>query len=315
MINCRQTILGSLVNKQLYIKLSFDCENMKEIKFSNEIIPNNIYSGLHLFKLANLTNSIFYIDTRMHVNVVTFDNSGGVVNRTMNLFNNDQIYKMKVVQSGNKYVIQAFFNHNSTAYRLRQKKEVLEISNADRFYNLLLIVDEGLSYIRHIPLSSLIKHIAAKSSKLIGIDDNHQFVCYDLNLNTVKCQELLISVQKHIAQTALNMVMSETHLFVLCSTRKLKIFDLGNFELVKEIDVNADQMKLVSDDGLALFDSASRKVYLFEPGNDFSLNKEVSLVRYIDTYFYANLPVTLARDQTKSISFCNKTQVVCFDCN
>jgi hypothetical protein len=69
--------------------------------------------------------------------------------------------------------------------------------------------------------------------------------------------------------------MSEKHLFVLCSASKLNIFDLEKFELTKEIDVNADQLKFVSTDYLALFGSASRRVYLFEPDGDFNSTQEL----------------------------------------
>ncbi len=56
------------------------------------------------------------------------------------------------------------------------------------------------------------------------------------------------NVQDKVSNTTLDLEMSEKHLFVLCNSLKWKIFDQKTFDLVKEIDVNATQMKLVSTD-------------------------------------------------------------------
>ncbi len=97
--------------------------------------------------------------------------------------------------------------------------------------------------------------------------------------------------------------MSETHLFVLCSTGKLKIFDLERFELTKEIEVNADKMKLVSPDHLALFDTDSCMAYLFEQDCYFNLTEKFEFSNSLA------VGLKLASDKTKSLAFYNQTQM------
>ena len=94
---------------------------------------------------------------------------------------------------------------------------------------------------------------------------------------------------------------------MLSNYKRLTIFDIIEFAQVKEINVNADQMKLVSNDFLALYDSTSRKIYLFGQSDDFTLEKEINLANKIETGLW------LASDKTRSLSFYNQTQLKYFD--
>ncbi len=118
--------------------------------------------------------------------------------------------------------------------------------------------------------------------------------CYDLNLHAIKKMPLLKLPMNVLGAETVNFKMSDRYLFALCIGEKLKIFGLPSFNRIREIDLNADQMKLVSTDYLALFDSKSRMVYLYEQDDE-----QISLAESIEDGF------TLASDQNKSISFYN----------
>jgi hypothetical protein len=111
-----QSILGCFVFKQS----TFDLLKMREIKFNNEIVKH-YQDCLHLFNFENNTNVIFYVDARMHVNMVTFDNSGKVINRIPNLFNNDKVTQINILKLGDKYAIHAHFNQNSSTRSFRNQ--------------------------------------------------------------------------------------------------------------------------------------------------------------------------------------------------
>ena len=73
------------------------------------------------------------------------------------------------------------------------------------------------------------------------------------------------------------------------------------------VNVNAYQMKLVSNDFLALYDSTSRKIYLFGQSDDFTLENEIDLANKIEA------GLSLVRDKARSLSFWNQTKLMYFD--
>ncbi len=172
----------------------------------------------------------------------------------------------------------------------------------------MLFVDEQFNYIKHQTFSSMFTHLAANSSQFLYINAAHTFFLYDSNLS-VNQSHLSNKVQANDSNTASDLEMSEKYLFVLCNTHKLKIFDLQTFDLVKEIDVNATQMKLVSTDYLALFNPTSRMMYFYSEDGDFALDEEVSLAESIEA------GLTLAHDKTRFISFFNHNLIKYFDIN
>jgi hypothetical protein len=175
------SILGSLAIRHL----TFSCENLKGITFSNQIVQHCL-SGLHLFKHENQTNQVFYFDTKRLVHVVNFDNSGKVINQIQNLFDSWQMHTIKVIRLGNKFVMCAYFYQMSSIYSYRGQA----INGKKGPCCLLLIVESDLKYIKHIPLNS-VYHMTANSSKLVCLDSANTFSCYDLNLKIVQSQELI----------------------------------------------------------------------------------------------------------------------------
>jgi hypothetical protein len=287
-----------------------DLESVKEIQLCDQIVQN-FNSSLHLFKLENDTNAAFYIDYNYYLNMVTFDNSGQVINQNLNLFDNYQIVDLKVVKLGTYFSINvdfgADFDYEFFTFRGQEISfyDILDMGSGNYCQNILIIADEDLNYINHLNFYSMFKHMTANTLNLLCIDSSDQFSCYDLTLDLVMDHEL-DKVQKRITTSTLDLEMSDTHLFILCNTHKLKIFDLKTCDLVQEISVSANQIRLVFTDHIALFDPTSRMLHLHNQNHDFALDEEISLDKYIDA------GLTLARDKTKTFSFYNNTHMKFF---
>jgi hypothetical protein len=81
------------------------------------------------------------------------------------------------------------------------------------------------------------------------------------------------------------MRMNENHLFILCKKNSslLRIFDLNTCDLVKELEVEADQMKLVSTTHLILFDSDKQVLFLYNQSDDFDKLEHVDLKPWLES--------------------------------
>jgi hypothetical protein len=298
-----KSLLGSFGVKQL----SFDFKNMKEVMLN---CPN-YSSSVQLFKLENETNVAFYINfTNNYANMVNFDNAGQLVDQVPNLFTKCQTRNLKVIKQHDKYVIyvNVYNYHKSCIY-----DEVnITCMNAIglKCPGILLIANGSLKYITHLPTALTFQHIAANSSKLLCVDELHRFTCYRLDLRVVVSVGIQ-KVQDHVLATLVSIEMNEDYLFALCSTQKLKIFNLARYDLVKEISINADQIKLVSTEFLALYDSTSRMLCLYNQGAEFefALLEKINLVGSIET------GLKLARDKTRFISFYNEKKMKFLDIN
>jgi hypothetical protein len=295
-----QSLVGSLTKQQLSPYFG----DVKQVRLSSPMKISFMFSNLHLFKLENEQNVGFYIIRSLNFNMsmLTFDNLGQVVGEVQTLFT-IKLTQMKVVKFGDNYVINVqFVNTNYSSCLFQDQTISLLNRNGSFCQSLLLIVNAKLKYINHQPLDSMFRHMVGNSSQLLCIDSAHKLSCYDMKLNVIQIKELN-KVQADLLQTTVDVEMNETYLFVICSNRKLKIFDLNKFDLVKEIDVNANKMKLASTRFLVLFCSTSRVMYLFDQCGDFALHEKISLAESIDA------GLTLARDTTKFVSFYNESQI------
>jgi hypothetical protein len=296
------SLLGSFVSKQL----NFDFESKTEIQLDNQIIQN-YRSSFHLFKLENETNAAFYITTSNQVNMFTFDNSGRVNSQIPNLFN-VQTTQMKMVKLSDTYLMHVSFSTNCASCFFKNQTIPLIFPDGTYCHYLSVVLDEQFNYIRHERFKVLFTHMASNSSNMICAESSHKFSCYALNLNLIESQQLS-KVQANVTNTTLDLEMNEKHLFVLCNTKKLKIFDLKTFDLAKEIDTTANQMKLLSTDYLALFDSNSCTIYFYDQDLLFGLGENVNFLGdTIDS-------LTLARDKTQTYSFFSQAQMKFYDFN
>jgi hypothetical protein len=93
--------------------------------------------------------------------------------------------------------------------------------------------------------------------------------------------------------------MNDKYLFFLCNTQQLKIFDITTLDLVREIEADADQIKLDSKDYLFLFNTAFSKLSVYKQVEDFKQLEEFDLAESI----YEEM--IMACDKTSFVSFYN----------
>jgi hypothetical protein len=94
--------------------------------------------------------------------------------------------------------------------------------------------------------------------------------------------------------------MNDNNMFVLLkSCQKLKIFETQTFTLVREIDTNANWLKLILTESIFLFDSTSRVVYWYDQHSFEKLNEENISEQLPETNLMIN------SDKTKHITFYN----------
>jgi hypothetical protein len=101
------------------------------------------------------------------------------------------------------------------------------------------------------------------------------------------------------------MLMNNSHLFILYRFKnQLRIFDLNTLDLVKKIDIKADNIKLVSTSHLILFDSEIRVIYLYNQSGDFEKLDQVDLKDELESsvYWYG-----MNRDTSPTISIYGKS--------
>jgi hypothetical protein len=261
--------------------------------------------SLHLFKQEDESNAAFFIDNNYRVNYVRFDNSGHVISRR-NLFSKLLIYEIKISKLREYYAILLQIGSESQGCNF-QNKWLLNEDGSIRDY-LALIADLDLNYVTHKPFDYMPKHVAANSFNFLYVDDSNLLFLCDKNLEIVQkvgSKNIKIGTSK----TILNIEMNDNHLFILWNNKKLRVHDLKTIRSVKEINVDAHQIKLVSTDYLALFNSTSRMMFFYDQDKDFDFEVEVNLAKEID----ANL--TLVQDKTKKFTFFSKTKMKCINFN
>jgi hypothetical protein len=103
-------------------------------------------------------------------------------------------------------------------------------------------------------------------------------------------------------------VMNNVNLFILCDNlnkKVLRIFDLNTFDLVKEIDVKADRIKLVSNSYIILFDEHKKVLYLYDQSDDFEKLNQVDMKPWLERD-----ELTLVfNEKSSTIVFASYTQV------
>ncbi len=101
--------------------------------------------------------------------------------------------------------------------------------------------------------------------------------------------------------------MNSEHVLFVFSENKLMIFDLKEFDLVKEIEVQTNHMKLVSNRYLALFHSYLRSLCLYDQVN-FEKVSEINLeLEQLIGYDHA-----IASDRTELVLIGDHTHVTWF---
>jgi hypothetical protein len=100
--------------------------------------------------------------------------------------------------------------------------------------------------------------------------------------------------------------INDEYTFVLLRNHKLKIFDIKTNDLVKEIEVKADQIKLFPARYIGLFNSQSFIMVLYDNIN-FEKQQELNFVKLVRP------GCKLSRDKTKFVSFYDSRSLFCYN--
>jgi hypothetical protein len=297
--------LGQLVKKQL----GLDLENikLKEIELDDQLIPNLKRKSpkFELFKQENKTNALFYRNSSDNVNFLTLDSTRQVVAIMPNIFKHVQVSYLIVKKSGDNFAIEAsLLGCESTCFF----RDHAISPNGCR--SLLIIADSNLNLLNYKPMNSGF-YLAANSSHLLCIDRSYKVSYYDSNLDSAFTPKLAIDNERTAGVRFHDIEMSDEYLFMLGDDRLLRIFELEEFARVKEISVDADQMKLVSGDYLAVFSTTSGRLCLYGQFDDFSLEKEIEID--FEEEIDDDDGLMVARDKTRSLTLYNSTKIKYFD--
>jgi hypothetical protein len=144
--------------------------------------------------------------------------------------------------------------------------------------------------------------LTANESLIMCVDPSFNFYKYENNFNTI-IDDSVIKLKQEVGQTVIDLEINDQYIFVVCNTKKLKIFTIDKSDLVKELDITGNQIKLVSASHFILFDSTTRLIQLYDQCASFSRLHEVDLAEKIDTGF------NIAHDRTKYLTFFNRNMI------
>jgi hypothetical protein len=96
-------------------------------------------------------------------------------------------------------------------------------------------------------------------------------------------QKHLDAITTQVENTIVGVEMNEQFVFILCSSKKLKIFEIQTANFIKEIETSANQIKLAPSKYLILFDSINRQVHLYEQFGEFCQLNKVDLTQSLET--------------------------------
>jgi hypothetical protein len=292
------TILGKLTFKQLI----YEPLNSEELKFDDQIVTD-FYTHFSLFKLEIGNNVVFYIDNICFLNMVTFDNDGKVINKITNILVNMEIESIRIVKLIDTFIINVNSYSSLTSVQFhgnRTKSSMHTCFEANNlpFSNVAFVIDENANYLHHKVLNFVQLFMTANNSSILCIDSSYTYYYNDTHYN-LEIGKSFDRIKKEVGQTVIDLGMNDRFIFIVCNTKKLKIFDIEKLDLVKEIDIIANQIKLVSTSHFVLFDSTSRLIQLYDQYSSFKRLHEVHLAQSIDS------DLSIAHDRTNYLTFFN----------
>jgi hypothetical protein len=298
-----RALLGTLVYK------SVGLENVQSLLLKNDILVS-FDKSISLFKCEDGYNYVFYIDTNRHLNMCSFDNDGKIIKQVINALRYQdkdeysQLIDYKVVQSSNKFIVfvRRQLGYKDGAFCGRK------ITNDPYFFGLFLAIDRNFTYLGHnfhdhdFFWYKSITHMTANTSAILWVDTDYKYKYLDVNLGVFSTKHL-DPITTQVGNTIVDIQMNNEYVFALCNCKKLKIFEIESGDLVKEIETDADQIKLVSVDRLVLFDSANRVVHLYDQSGEFCKLEEDNLAQSLERDLKIN------RDQSNCLAFYNSTSM------
>jgi hypothetical protein len=284
-----ESFFGEFVRTPLHFEM-LDC-----LKF-NERITESINNCLHYFKCENGESALFFIDQNLHLNACFLTVDGAVSKQNRDLLHGKTLVDLKVASAGGKYLFYLDLVEKKASIQFNRSKN-LQFGPGCQ----LLVTDERLNYLCHLGEMVCKNLIAKNESKIIRVNHDHEFHIQDSGFRTSYVS--LTNVDIHMGSAPVDVGLSEDHLFVLC-TGELMIFDLASFNLVKEIETMATQLKVSSAGLLFLFNSVSRVLSVHQHSGGFKKIKDVDLS--------VSLPkgMRLAADTTRFVSFYDSRQAM-----
>jgi hypothetical protein len=167
-------------------------------------------------------------------------------------------------------------------------------ANHAKFQSALFITDLNLVYLKHKFLEHDVSFLAAHDLNIIttfDVDLNCHF--YNAELDSLIDKPFKKIIEN--TELIMSIAIGATHIFTVCTSAKMRIFDIESLEMVKKIDAKAKQIKLASNNYIVLFNRFDRMVYLYDQHNDHELLGEVNLSESIE------LKLWMATDTTEDI--------------
>jgi hypothetical protein len=286
-IKPEQSLLGSLIYKPLEIELA----NFKETLFKKNIAPDCVLV-YYFFKSENGFNYLLYYGNEAAI--VVFDDNGTIISRQGLGCSPSGIVNLR-----NGFI----FSINGSFYGNSKIKFLNKAVECKPGRNVSIITDLDFNFITSQNFDYDFSFLRANKSNIVCIDCDYNFYFCDLKLNQIPGKSMS-KIKEKVEKQVINFEMNDQFLFFLCTTDKLKIFDVDSFDLVKEIDTNANRIKLVSTDYLLLFDSSTRIGYFYQQERDFDKLDEIDFANLIEKGFRLS-----ERDKTEFISFYDSTSI------
>jgi hypothetical protein len=310
---------------ELTRKLKTEEYNLKKIKFNNRIIhftssafefeekligslgnKNLMFEELHFNKYKTNENlylfehddhghkAIFFIDHAENLKIDLLDSKGKLVKNVADV---SKTTTGLVSKSSKNYILNTVLENDShsvfgnTIIRQEYDEE------------LLILMDKDFKYLKHKVIDYMVSIMDCNDSIVICVEyGNELFRIYDMSLKLVAMQ----SFSKYgitSVSNIMNMKLNENNWFILYRNNgsgRLLIIDLKKFDLVKEIEVAAYQMKLVLTTHLLLFNPGVNMLFLHNQSGDF---EELGKFQLDDS------PLGMNEDASTTISFYNSSRV------
>jgi hypothetical protein len=248
-------VIGCLVYETTVVnQIEFDKLNLSVIR--------DFKSHLNLIGDGDCKYNTFYINKDDILSFIILDKASVTAssNNISRPICNATIANLKVVSLDD-----AFF----VGFKLTQPNQRFCFGNrqflAKNNLNFIMKVDSDFCFNSVISMEYSIEFMAASKSYLLIIesDKGQSPSCLLFCSHLKKRKRVALRAFLTHDETLLDVKLNETHIFFLCSTNKLKIFDLRTLVIVKEITVKADQIELVSSLSssiIVLFDSATQNI-------------------------------------------------------
>jgi tripartite motif-containing protein 2/3 len=282
----------SVVGRLIYKALNF--ENLTELSFNDQLMRNCNEKKFNLLKLDNGNNVAFYLDKKNKLNMSLFNDNGKMISNMDNITNDYMLDNCKVVSFNKNFLFYLDFNKEFMSGTFNGVENI-----AGESYFSLITSDDKLNYLAHTPITSSIKFLATNKTNVLVVNNDRLYFYYDSNLNIILNDSSFVNLKKQIGNSLVDLAMNDKHVFLLCNTEQLKIFEINTFDLVAEIETDADQIKLNSNDNIFLFNSASCKLSVHSQVAGFNKLEEFELSGSIGKGF------DISRDKTSFVSFYN----------